>query len=80
MDASDVLMISQTSTIHEWILDSASCFHICSTREIFDERSLCLANGTVHLLDCKDYGVEKVTLKMHNETHHTLMGVQYFRA
>ena len=79
-DGSDVLVVSQPGTIHEWILDSGSCFHICSVREMFDEGSLHPANGTVHLADCKAYAVTEVgtvTLEMHNGTHCTLTGVRY---
>jgi hypothetical protein len=36
-DETDVLTISQSGTIHDWTLDSGSCFHICSVREVFDE-------------------------------------------
>jgi hypothetical protein len=79
-DMSDVLIISQPGIIHEWILDSRSCFHIFSLREMFDEGSLHLANATIHLADRKEYVVSKVgtvTLDMHNGIYYTLMGVSY---
>jgi len=71
-DENDVLTISQPGTIHDWTLDSGSCFHICSVREIFDEGSLHPANGTVHLADCKEYVVTEVgmvTLELRNGIH-----------
>jgi hypothetical protein len=45
---------------------------------MFDEGSIHLANGTVHLANCKEYAVTEVgTIKfeMHDGTHFTLMGV-----
>jgi len=54
---SDVLIISLLGTTHDWILDSESCFHICSVREMFDEGSLHPANRTIQLADCNEYGV-----------------------
>ena len=33
-DESNLVIISQQGTIHDWILDLGSCFHICSVREI----------------------------------------------
>ena len=33
-DESNLVIISQQGTIHDWILDLGSCFHICSMREI----------------------------------------------
>ena len=47
---------------------------------MFDEGSLCSANGTIHLVNCKEYTVTKVdtiTLEIHNEKHYTLMVVWY---
>lgn len=79
-DEGDILIVSQPGTIHDWILDSGSCFHVCSAREMFDEGSQRPANGIVHLADCKEYAVTKVgtvTLEMHNGTHCTLTGVRY---
>jgi hypothetical protein len=37
---SDVLIVSQLGTIHDWILDSGRRFHICSVREMFDTKDL----------------------------------------
>lgn len=39
-DESDVLIVSPSGAIHEWILDSGSCFHICSVWEMFGEGSI----------------------------------------
>jgi hypothetical protein len=56
-DESDVLIVSLLGTIHDWILDSESCIHIYSVRDMFDEGSLHPAERTAHLADCKEYGV-----------------------
>lgn len=79
-DKSDVLIVGQPDTTYEWILDSWSCFHIYSASEIFDEGSLRLVSGTIHLADCKEYAVTEVgtvTLEMHNGTHYKMTGVRY---
>jgi len=78
-DKNVVLITSQLCTIHGWISDLGSCFHICSVREIFDEGSLHLGNTTVLLTDCKKYvnEVDMVTLEMHNVTNCALTGVWY---
>jgi len=50
--------------------------------EMFDKGSLHSMNGTVHLVDSKEYVVTEVgtiALKIHNETHCTLTGVWYVR-
>ena len=57
---SDVLIISLLGTTHDWILDSESCFHIRSVREMFDEGSLHLVNNAIYLMDCKEYAVPEV--------------------
>lgn len=44
---------------------------------MFDERSLHLANGTVHLVEYAVTKMRMVTLEMHNGTHCTLAGVQF---
>jgi hypothetical protein len=47
---------------------------------MFDEGSLHLGNGTVHLANCKEYAVTEVgtiILEMHDATHFPLTGVQY---
>ena len=59
-DESDELIINQLGTVHDCILDSGSCFHTCSVREIFDKGSPHQANGIVHLVDCKEYAITKV--------------------
>jgi hypothetical protein len=66
-DESDVLIVNQLGTIHDWILDSESCFHIFLVREMYDEESLHLVYRTVHLTDYKKYAVTEVktvTLEM----------------
>lgn len=48
-------------------------------REMFDEGCLHPSNGTVYLLDCKEYAVNKVgkvTLDMHDGTQCTLTEVR----
>ena len=79
-DDSDVLVASQSSTSHGWILDSGCCFHICSAREMFNEGSLLLAHGIFHLADCKEYAITKVetiTLEVCDGAHRTLTIFRY---
>ena len=79
-DESDVLIVSQPGTTHEWILDSASCFHICSMREMFNEESLRPMNETVYLAiarSMQSLRYEMVILEIHNRTYCTLLRVRY---
>ena len=64
-DENNVLIVSQPNTIHDWISDLGSCFHICSVREMFDEGSLHPVNGTIHLADCKEYVVTEAWEQLH---------------
>jgi hypothetical protein len=80
VDKSNVLIVNQPNTIHEWILNSGSCFHICSVREMFDEGSLHPMNETIYFADCKEYAITEVgivTLEMHNGIFCTMMGGRY---
>ena len=63
----------------EWIMDSASTFHICPNRELFyyiEE----LEGGLVYMGNdqtCEILGIGKIKLKLHDETIRFLTEFQY---